>query len=203
MPFLPFLFVTRRVLQSHGGGVIAFLSSSQKKSKSTHSICPEFLVQLLTLFLLAPPSLYNKVLLFRLFWLRCLSLREGSFFLCCCLQRPPSLAGVLVEWERRKELGASCRGEGRGGDGGCPWIGSIRGIWELLEMPDLRFQSWSMETDYILTRSPGDLYAHYCLRSSARKLMVNKVLSYKPFIWRGRGNWGFEVTYHWRSLGWN
>ena len=86
------------------------------------------------------------------------------------------------------------RGGGRWGDGGCPWISSIRVIWEVLEMPDLRFQSWSMETDYILTRSPGDLYAHYCLRSSARKFMVNKVLSYKLFIWRGRGNWGFEVS---------
>lgn len=77
----------------------------------------------------------------------------------------------------------------RGGDGGCPWISSIWVIWELLEMPDLRFQSWSMETDCILTRSPGDMYARYCLRSSARKFMVNKVLSYKLFIWRGRGNW--------------
>ena len=61
-------------------------------------------------------------------------------------------------------------------------------------MPDLRSQSWSMETDCVLTRSPGDLYAHYCLRSSARKFIANQVLSYKLYFWRGRGNWGFEVS---------
>ena len=57
---------------------LSFLSSSLKKSKSTHGICPGFLVQLLVLFLLAPPTLYNtELLLFRLVWLSCSGLGEG------------------------------------------------------------------------------------------------------------------------------
>ena len=101
----------------------------------------------------------------------------------CCWPDNQNAAFMLY----RSKLEDGVRGRG-------PWTSSIRVTWELLEMPDLRLQSWSMETGCILTRSPGDLYAHYCLRSSAIEFMVNKVLSNKLFICGGRGNRGFEVN---------